>query len=159
MSHTLSKRRFRFTPWILAAVVMILVGFVSWQLFLSNVGARFCPGLIADFDMMPADDSELNAWLRVQPGVAPESIRIFREGQSLTVCFGIDRNLRGEPELPSLAKKCKELGYRGETGEFRDRPLPFNFPVTPVEQEMIDRANEALEAWRIEATTSLPTNP
>ncbi len=146
MSDTITKHRFRFMPWILAVTATIVVGFVSLQLLLSNVGARFFPGLIADFDVMPADDSELSAWLRVQPGVAPDSIHIFREGRSLTVFFGIDRNLRREPELPNLTKKCKELGYHGETGEFRDRPLPFSFPLTPLEQQSIDQANLGLNA-------------
>jgi hypothetical protein len=115
---------------LLALVILALVGVVSYELFLSNVGARFGCNLMADFQIMPADDNELMTWLRVQPGVVSDSVHVFRKGQSLVVVFLMDRNLKGQPGVPYLDGECKLLGYVGPDGTFRECPLPVVFPRT-----------------------------
>ena len=111
----------------IAAAVAILACAGAWQLFLSNFGARFPCGQIAELEQMPADDAALGIWVGKQPGVDPYSVVIFREANHLTVHFAIDRNLRGEPELPDLMSKCKALGYVGATGPFRERLAPYSW--------------------------------
>jgi hypothetical protein len=100
----------------------------GWQLLLSNLGARFVHSYIAEFDEMPADDSELGIWLGQQQNVGSDSIVIFRERKSLTVHFAIDQNLRGEPKTPDLDSKCKSLVYLGANAQFRFRDGPIVFP-------------------------------
>jgi len=123
---TASKRRWvRIAIIVAAMTILICVG--VWQLMLSNLGARFFPAQIAEFEQMPADDSELGIWLGKQSGVDPYTVIIFREANHLTVLFGIDQNLRGEPKRPDLMSKCEALGYIGASGPFRQRLPPFSW--------------------------------
>jgi hypothetical protein len=128
--------------YVLGGVVLVLVGVMSCELFLSNTGARFGCNLIADFEAMPANDGELTAWLRVQPGVVPDSLHVFRKRQSLIVVFLIDRNLQGRPAVPDLGAKCKTLGYAGPDGTFRDCPLPIVFPSSEEERGTGEHLND-----------------
>jgi hypothetical protein len=67
---------------------------------------------------MPADDRELEKWLVAQPGMHPHSVTIERNMNQLLVSNTLLRNLSGQPRLPDLDLKCKQLGYVGKP--FRD---------------------------------------
>jgi hypothetical protein len=100
-------------------VTLLCVGAAGCEIFLATHGARFFVELIAEFETMPVDDSELTAWLRIQPQVVPDSIQIIRKGEALIVAYSIDRSLKGYPAYPDLDTQCKSLGYAGPNGTFR----------------------------------------
>jgi hypothetical protein len=66
--------------------------------------------LKAEYSQMPADDHQLEAWLKLQPGV--ERIWLIRrEGHAIRVWFAIAQNLYGRPVTPDLSGACDSFGY------------------------------------------------
>jgi hypothetical protein len=124
MTPAPKRRWWRIALWT-SILVVVCAG--AWQLLLRNVGARFVHGEMAEFEQMPASDSDLGIWLGKQPGVDPYSVHIFREGNHLTVHFMIDRDARGEPPYPDLMSKCRSLGYSGAAGPFQERLAPYSW--------------------------------
>lgn len=75
-----------------------------------------------EFQELPENDDALTAWLAAQPGVIHAFVGQRKgEPNTLVVSFGMARTGWGPP-FPDLEAKCRELGYRGPTGLFRDSP-------------------------------------
>lgn len=115
------------TKYVLSIALLILLALVSYQMILSIAKASIGYNLIAVFERMPANDVELDDWLRVQPGVVPNTVQSYRDDRRLLVVFTMVRNFRGQPELPALDEKCRSLGYAGPNGVFGDCPLPIRY--------------------------------
>jgi hypothetical protein len=78
----------------------------------------------AEFTSLPADDHELEAWLKAQPGVVPHSVSVSRKQGApnvVVIGFVIVRPEWGNPPVPDMEAACARLGYRGHVGKFKDR--------------------------------------
>jgi IS4 transposase len=105
-----------------ATILMALAGGI-WFAF-QSIRISFIYSLKAEFTAMPADDRELENWLRGYPGVVPHTVWILREGNSLRVTFIQVRDVMGQPPFPELNEQCESLGYVGPDGRFRDYRPP-----------------------------------
>jgi hypothetical protein len=109
------------------ALTLLIIGFVLWSAAKLFIEVPFGISLVANYQSMPADDYQLEQWLRVQPGVDPDFVIIERRNRSLYVQYTIVRNLRDQPALPAVDAKCRALGYVG--GPFRDDPTGREFDM------------------------------
>ena len=90
---------------------------------LARFGASIGYDVRADFTTVPADDANLESWLKSQPGIIPDTVTIRRvDGTptTLEVFFIQSRNLFGHPPIPPLDTTCQRLGYSGPNSRFRD---------------------------------------
>jgi hypothetical protein len=130
--HKRLKKKINHLAWSVAArdlmrrVLLVLVG-VTAVLGAGWYGLHFVPAdsiyeVETEFAGVPRDDHELEGWVRAQPGVWKANVA---RGESekrtrLTLIVGITQNGWGRPPIPDLEGKCTELGYRGQSGPFRD---------------------------------------
>jgi hypothetical protein len=108
---------------LLTAAILAVVVTATWQSFVRVVRGSYGYHVRAQFTSLPPDDTKLQEWIKVQPGVvAPHLVHIWRTNQTVTVAFLMSQNLRGYPHFPDLDSACKELGYAGEVSRFTDCP-------------------------------------
>src|SRR3954447_23075731 len=100
----------RAVKWLVAAGVLVAAIFAAHRWFCHSVHASLSYCVEARFTTLPADDEQLAAWLKTQPGVVPHTVHIRRfepGGRLLEVGFIQVRNLAGEPQCPNLDSQCK----------------------------------------------------
>jgi hypothetical protein len=119
--RTLKMRPTVVTKWILASSVFLVIGGIVWYSLIS-LKTPYAFSVETSFAVTPADDEALISWLRAQPGVIAKWVWVERRGKVLRVNFSQERDSWGEPPIPDLDSKCKELGYLGAAGRFRDSP-------------------------------------
>jgi hypothetical protein len=65
----------------------------------------------ATYARMPADDKQLENWVKAQAGVVPHTVRAERIGNELRVSFLMSQTLSRNPPDPTLSEACERLGY------------------------------------------------
>ena len=106
-------------------VVLILLGAV--QMVRKTIHASLGYTVESRFAQLPADDSQLQAWIRSQPGIAAHTVsvdRVDHEGKTVRVFFIQSRALSGDPPLPDLDGACNRFGYLSPVYKFRDSNVP-----------------------------------
>jgi hypothetical protein len=116
------SHRYLATILLVGAALLLVAG--AW------VGLHFIPASVgytveAEFASLPADDHELEAWLKTEPGVVPHTVYVWRKKAApkvVVVDFTMVKSEWGSPPFPDLEAACERLGYRGRVGKFKDRP-------------------------------------
>lgn len=96
-------------------LALVLI-YYAYRLMTESVFMPFSYCVEASFQQLPPDDHDLERWLTVQPGVMVDTVivrRLDKPATTLEVGFMQSRSLAGEPPLPDLGMKCRELGYKG----------------------------------------------
>jgi hypothetical protein len=104
----------------IVGLVLVLLPITAGWYGTRFIKSSYVFSLRADFDVMPKDDRQLENWARSCPGVVPYRVTIQRDAHGIRVLFIQVRDERGEPPLPPLEEKCKDLGYKGPDPRFRD---------------------------------------
>ena len=65
----------------------------------------------AAFAKLPANDRELEQWLRNQPGVVSHTAHVLRDGQVVRVSWIMTQDLAGKPHTPDLLPAWQRMGY------------------------------------------------
>lgn len=100
----------------------IPVLFLAW---FASMPTPFIVDLQAEFDSLPPNDDELEAWLNAQPSI----FRAHCERKSkslLRISFTHERSalgaLLGKSPFPDVEAACDQLGYKGRKEPFEDTP-------------------------------------
>jgi len=70
---------------------------------------------------MPRDDKALEKWIKAQPGVVANTVKIVRRSNEIHAWMFVVRNLAGDSPFPDLPKACDQLGYAPHS-EWTDDP-------------------------------------
>lgn len=92
---------------IIVAVLLVLGAAV---IYIRSVSIPHSHVVRAEFDRLPANDKELEEWLRNQPGVIKVLID-RRDGQALIVCWIRVHKINENPPNPDLEQAWKQFGY------------------------------------------------
>ena len=65
----------------------------------------------ASYAQMPADDKQLDTWIKSQPGVVADTVRTVRTGDELQVRLIMSQTLFGDPPIPDFSGACDVLEY------------------------------------------------
>jgi hypothetical protein len=109
----------RWYQYSMRALLALPFVFAIWYM-LGLIPASRIYSLKATYERMPADDSQLEAWLKVQRGVVPHTVHISREKSNLRVIFIMVRNSHGSPPFPDLSSGCELLNYTRRLSEWSD---------------------------------------
>jgi len=106
-----AKRPLRYVT-VIAGAFLVLVALCA--------GLRLIPAsrgysIRAEFAELPANDRELEQWLRDQSGVADRTVHVRRDGQVVFVSWIMTQNLAGNPRTPDLETGWQRKGYSTPT--------------------------------------------
>jgi hypothetical protein len=114
----------RVRRWVPTVLVLLaaIVSAVVWLMSVAYVPYGYT--VESEFSSVPADDARLAGWLRAQPGVIEDHVRINRYPAATTtavvVHFVQSRNMLGTPSFPAMDSACRDLGYGPPVQPFHD---------------------------------------
>ena len=117
------KKLHKNTKRFLVALLIFFVGGIALLTVLSRtVKLPSSHRFQAQATSMPPDDTDFISWLQEQPGVPDHSVSVYREENILFVRFVSVHTASGNPPLPDIDRKAKELGYVLESNGFQQIP-------------------------------------
>ena len=112
---------------IIKTVVALVVILAGVQVVRKNMHGSFGYAVESQFAQLPADDSQLTAWIQSRPGIVAHTVHVERVGENektIRVFFIQSRNLAGEPPFPDLDGACSRFGYSSPVYKFRNSHAP-----------------------------------
>jgi hypothetical protein len=116
-SKASNKKSYK-TRWLWRVLLICLMSsicFIAFYIIFIRMHASIGFSLKAHSMLLPADDNELEKWLKSQPGVVPWTVRVRRNHKWLHVSFILSQNLLRNPPLPNLSQACSTMGYSSKT--------------------------------------------
>ena len=92
-------------------LTLSICGSGCW-LYLKWVHISWGCGVRVQFADLPADDKEIESWLRAQPGVVDRTVFVGREGNVVQVLCIHVRDGLGNPPKPDILGAFERFGYK-----------------------------------------------
>ena len=95
------------------SIVILCIMAFSGILWLSirSIPVSRSYGVRAEFATLPADDQELEQWLRKQPGVVSRTVHTARDGHAVCIIWIMTQKISGYPHPPDLQRAWQQIGY------------------------------------------------
>jgi hypothetical protein len=114
--------------------VLLLLGLIAvggWYILVMSMPWSLSHCFEGEFAELPPSDEPLEAAILRTEGVIDGAAHVERDltGRKIRIWFGTGGDMWNRPPLPDLSRLCREHGYMGQVGEFRqvratDPPFP-----------------------------------
>lgn len=101
--------------WYVALIAGIFLVLTALCAGLRLIPASRGYSISAEFAELPANDRELEQWLRNQPGVVKHTAQVTRDGHVVFISWIMTQNVGGNPRTPDVRTAWQRMGYSTPT--------------------------------------------